>query len=188
MLRLALCSMSVCRRNLPILLTTKEALSTSSSSPFDDNNNDNDDLPMSPISPPSTPISPTAAKDSLNQQWIKGYQVKAKRFYENFNAMNFLELEGLLSEAVILKDHKRGNFVGKDEVIPRLKRVRTKHGEEPWTVGVTEVFLNIPATRTRLQFRSEETKTLITVLTSLTFDDDKNIEVIVTERIGAEPI
>jgi hypothetical protein len=75
-----------------------------------------------------------------------------------------------------------------EQVIARLIRVRTKHGDEPWVIGDSEVILDIPAVRTRLQFANSDTHTIVTIVTTLTFDEDQKIAMIYTDRIAEEPI
>lgn len=119
---------------------------------------------------------------------LKKYEGRTSQFYDYFNLMKFDDMEPLFSQDVTLRDSKKGSFEGRKSVALRLRRVRTKHGDEPWTVGKTEVFLNVPATKTKLQFRNEENKTLVTIITTLSFNSAEQIDVISTERIGVEPV
>jgi hypothetical protein len=119
---------------------------------------------------------------------MKAIHNNAIKFYEYFNAMKFEDLKNLIAEDSRLKDTKKGNFLGLEQVIARLIRVRTKHGDEPWVIGDSEVILDIPAVRTRLQFANSDTHTIVTIVTTLTFDEDQKIAMIYTDRIAEEPI
>jgi hypothetical protein len=119
---------------------------------------------------------------------IKTIQNNAIKFYEYFNAMKFSELDHLISKDSRLKDAKKGNFSGSEQVIARLIRVRTKHGEDPWVIGDSDVLVDVPAVRTRIQFVNNDTHTIVTIVTTLTFDEDHKIAMIYTDRIAEEPI
>ncbi len=118
----------------------------------------------------------------------KNFKNNAIKFYEYFNAMKFADLQGLIAEESKLKDTKKGNFNGLENVIQRLIRVRTKHGDDPWIIGESEVLTQVPAVRTKLQFTNTDTKTIVTIVTTLTFDEDFKIAMIYTDRLAEEPV
>ena len=112
-------------------------------------------------------------------------------FYTLFNKLRWEELSQLLDEQVELMDMRRGNLVGRRDVISRLQEIRKNHGSEVWNIVSNQAKTQQPehcVSETRLQYINPKTCVMVSVVTRLSFSSLLLINKIASEKVYEEPV